>query len=149
MLTRFLGELKQFNTRKLICQVLFQTFSSFFLGIFHCVPSCDSLIILSLPFRFVKPFSDIFFVLEFNCTTHKQELVVLCIFNNNRFTSLKKQSVLPPCSMFFMFYLPYTAAIILVRSIASSIPHPSAILPESICSRGSGISGSISTFFSS
>jgi len=89
----FWGSLISLTQQNSFVKYFFELFSSFFLVIFHCVLSRDSLIILSLRIRFVKPFSDIFFVLLFSCTTHKQFRFVLYSFNNNRFTTLKKQSV--------------------------------------------------------
>ena len=97
LLSVFLGSLISVTQQFSFVKYFFKLFSSFFLDLFHCVLSRDSLIILSLLFRFVNPFFDIFFVLLFNCTSNNHKRFVLYNFNNNRFTTLKRQSVLPPC----------------------------------------------------
>ena len=102
----FWGSLISVTQQETFVKYFFKLFSSFFLGIFYCVLSRDSLTILSLLFRFVKAFFDIFCILYFNCTTHKTIHLLLCIFDNNCFNTLKKQSVLTPRFCAFRVYSP-------------------------------------------
>ena len=89
----FWGSLSSLTQWNSFVKYFFKLFSSFFFAMFQSVLSCDSLTILSLWFWFVKTFFDIFFVLVFYCSYNKSQDYDLCSFANNRFTTLKKQSV--------------------------------------------------------